>query len=145
LSFFFKDKRKIKQERNLYVFLRPSIIKPRFEGSPDEYTQLKLDYAKYQVMKNDSYVQDRDPVQRWFFKPAHQTIKERCMVAANGGLKPIDKFIYGQNRPRTVNMKEDPFFRVSESIEQVRAKREAIKAKELERELKAQQEQQTKS
>ena len=135
LSFFFKDKKKVKQERNLYVFLRPSIIKPRFEGAPDEYTQLKLDYAKYQVMTHNTYAQDRDPIQRWFFKPTHQTIKNNVMDSARGVLKPIDKFTYGQNRPTTVNMKEDPYFRVSESIEQVRARREAVKAKEHAREV----------
>lgn len=120
LGNFFKSKRKDKQETNIYVFIRPSIIKPKFEGNPDEYTQLKLDYAKYQLMKNDSYVDDKDPIQRWFFKPSHQTIKQKVDDYSKGILRPIDNFTYGKSRPVTVNLQEDPFFSVSEAINQAK-------------------------
>lgn len=106
------------------MFIRPSIIKPRFEGAPDEYTQLKLDYAKYQIMKNDTYIQDRDPIQRWFFKPTNQTIKQRLSDAARGILRPVDDYTYGRGQPKSVNMQEDPYYRVSEALEQARSKRE---------------------
>lgn len=121
---FFKSKRKEKTEQNLYVFIRPSVIKPRFEGAPDEYTQLKLDYAKYQIMKNDTYVQDRDPIQRWFFKPSNQTVQQKINDSARGILRPIDKYTYGRDRPKTVDIQNDPYFKVSESIEKARAVRE---------------------
>ena len=126
----FKSKRKEKNEQNLYIFIRPSIIKPRFEGAPDEYTQLKLDYAKYQIMKNDQYVADRDPIQRWFFKPTNQTIKQRIGDASRGILRPVDNYTYGRNRPKTVNIQEDPYFTVSESIAKTKEKREAVKRKQ---------------
>jgi len=57
----FKDKTKTQEAQNLYVFIRPSIIKPKFEGGSDEYSQLKLDYAKYQIMKNDAFAHEKDP------------------------------------------------------------------------------------
>ena len=123
ISSLFKNKTKGKSESNLYAFIRPSLIKPRFEGTPDEYTQLKLDYAKYQVMKNDTYTQDKDPIQRWFFKPSNQTIKNRIADAANGVLRPIDNYTYGRARPRSVNIAEDPYFKVSESIERAKERR----------------------
>lgn len=121
----FKSKNKDKTETNLYVFIRPSIIKPKFEGNPDEYTQLKLDYAKYQLMKNDTYVEDKDPIQRWFFKPSNQTVKQKVGDYAKGILRPIDNFTYGKSRPVTVNLKQDPFFSVTETIAEAKnAKRQ---------------------
>ncbi len=119
----FKNRIKNKTESNLYAFIRPSLIKPRFEGTPDEYTQLKLDYAKYQVIKNDGYTQDKDPIQRWFFKPTNQTIKNRIADTATGVLRPIDNYTYGRARPRSVNIAEDPYFKVSESIARAKDRR----------------------
>lgn len=111
----FKYKNKSKTESNLYVFMRPSIIKPRFQGAPDEYTQLKLDYAKYQLIKNDLYVHDPDPIQRWFFKPSNHSIKEKLDDASHGVMRPVDNFTYGKNRPRAVTLNEDPFYTGSEA------------------------------
>lgn len=116
-SLFFKTKEKTKTESNLYVFIRPSIIKPRFEGAPDEYTQLKLDYAKYQVMRGDMYVRDTDPIQRWFFKPENRSIKQTLSDASRGILRPIDNYTYGRNRPKSVDIKQDPYFKSSEMLE----------------------------
>lgn len=121
LGNLFKSKTKSKAEGNLYVFLRPSIIKPRFEGEPDEYTQLKLDYAKLQMMRNDTYTRDSDPIQRWFFKPTNQSIKSKVSETKRGIFRPIDDFTYGQQRPTMVRIAEDPFYKVSEAIEQTRA------------------------
>jgi general secretion pathway protein D len=118
----FKSKGKIKTESNLYVFIRPSIIKPKFDGIPDEYTQLKLDYAKYQMFKNDTYVKDKDPIQRWFFRPTHGTVHQRLADAGKFKFPQIDNFTYGKQQPRSVNIKEDPYFKVSESIKHARAK-----------------------
>lgn len=112
----FKAKEKLKTESNLYVFIRPSIIKPQFENAPDEYTQLKLDYAKLNLMRNDLYVQDKDPIQRWFFKPSDQTVRQRISEAKSGIFKPIDDFAYGRRHPRSVNIRKDPYFKVSESL-----------------------------
>ncbi|MBS1988374.1 hypothetical protein JST56_05250 [Candidatus Dependentiae bacterium] len=128
LGNFFKSKTKSKAEGNLYVFLRPSIIKPRFEGEPDEYTQLKLDYAKLQMMRNDTYTRDSDPIQRWFFKPTNQSIKSKVSETKRGIFRPIDDFTYGQQRPTMVRIAEDPFYKVSEAIEQTRA---AVASKKL--------------
>jgi len=127
LGNLFKDKTKTKVESNLYIFIRPSIIKPNFEGQPDEYTQLKLDYAKLQVMRGDTYVPDGDPIQRWFFSPTHQSIKERVTDAGKGILRPVDKYIFGYDRPKSVKVKDDPYFKVSEALEKSRLEREARK------------------
>lgn len=127
---FFKNKSKRKQESNLYIFLRPSIIKPSFEGEPDEYTQLKLDYSKLQMMRNDTYSRDNDPIQRWFFKPSKQSIKSKISETKRGIFRPIDDFTYGKDRPPLVRIAEDPFYKVSESIEKERTALAARKLKQ---------------
>jgi hypothetical protein len=127
LGNLFKSKTKKKAESNLYIFIRPSIIKPRFEGQPDEYTQLKLDYAKLQVMRNDTYIPDGDPIQRWFFSPTHQSVKERVTDAGKGILRPVDKYIFGYDRPKSVKIKDDPYFKVTEALEKSRLQREGRK------------------
>lgn len=120
LGSLFKSKSKIKTQSNLFVFIRPSIIKPRFEGIPDEYTKLKLDYAKYQMFKMDTYVKDKDPVQRWFFKPDSYTVKQKLADAKSGRFRPVDNFTYGKRQPKSVNIKHDPYFKVTEAIKKTR-------------------------
>lgn len=113
----FRSTAKSKAETNLYVFIRPSVIKPNFEGAPDEYTQLKLDYAKYQMMKNDTYAKEHDPIQRWFFKPTNYSIQEKLSDARSGIFRPIDDFTYGKRQPKTVDIKNDPYFASKETLE----------------------------
>ena len=117
LGNLFKSKTAKREKSNIYVFLRPSIIKPQFEGVPDEYTQLKLDYAKFQTLNVDSYAKERDPIQRWFFKPTHQTSKQKVDDAQKGIFRPIDNYTYGYNQPKSVEISRDPYFRVSEGVE----------------------------
>ena len=103
------------------------MIKPNFDGAPDEYTQLKLDYAKYQMIKNDNYSKEQDPVQRWFFKPTNHSIKDTLADARNGVFRPIDNFTYGRSQPKTVDIRHDPYFRASATIE--KNKKRAMKSR----------------
>ncbi|MFC1894442.1 secretin N-terminal domain-containing protein, partial [Candidatus Dependentiae bacterium] len=119
----FRSKSKIKERSNLYIFIRPSIIKPQFEGVPDEYTQLKLDYAKYQILNVDTYSKEKDPIQRWFFKPSKQSIRQKLSDARKGVFRPIDKYTYGFKQPKSVNIKCDPYFRVEEAVKKEIKKR----------------------
>ncbi len=120
LGNLFKSKSKEKEKKNLYIFIRPSIIKPRFDEVPDNYTLLKLDYSKYQLLNVDSYVSDKDPIQRWFFKPRHQSAKQKISDASKGVFRPIDNYTYGLNQPNSVNIGHDPYFRASETLRDVK-------------------------
>lgn len=132
----FRSKEVSRQDQNVYVFIRPSIIQPRFEGAPDEYTQLKLDYAKYQSTKNDTYAKEKDPIQRWFFKPMNQTTRHTIADARRGIYRPIDDFTYGRARPRSVNVQLDPYYKVSTGLQQEQEKQ---KQQSLQRARKKQQ------
>lgn len=133
IGLLFRNKIKTKTENNLYIFIRPSIIRPRFEGNPDEYTQLKLDYAKYQIMKNDTYSTEKDPIQRWFFKPTNLSIKQKVEDYKQGVLRPVDEFAYGMHQPKSVNIQEDPYFKGSEDVERFKRRREERKKRDAER------------
>lgn len=128
LGNLFRQTRKAKTESNIYIFIRPSIIKPNFEGAPDEYTQLKLDYSKYQMMKNDTYAKENDPIQRWFFKPENHSIKQKLADSRNGIFRPIDDFTYGKRQPKTVDIKNDPYFASKETVEKNK-QRKALKSR----------------
>lgn len=128
LGNLFRKSNKTKTESNLYIFIRPSVIKPNFDGAPDEYTQLKLDYSKFQMMKNDNYAQENDPIQRWFFKPEHHSVKERLTDARNGVFRPIDDFTYGKRQPKTVDIKNDPYFASKETVARNKQRR-ALKSR----------------
>jgi len=131
LGNLFRSKSKRKERSNLYVFIRPSIIKPRFEGVPDEYTQLKLDYAKYQILNVDTYAKEKDPIQRWFFKPSKQTVKQKLVDAREGVFRPIDNYTYGFKQPKSVDIRRDPYFRVQEAVEKEKKKEKGKKEKSI--------------
>jgi len=111
LGTLFKDRSKTQLKKSLYVFIRPSIIKPNFGGIPDDYTQLKLDYAKYQIMKHDDFASTKDPIQRWYFKPNDQTIKQKLTDVLEGRMRPLDDFIERKTMPTQVQISQDPYFK----------------------------------
>ncbi|MBU1007929.1 hypothetical protein KKA53_02530 [Candidatus Dependentiae bacterium] len=136
LGNLFRSKTKSIDKTNLYVFVRPSIIKPKFEGGPDEYTQLKLDYAKYQIMNVEEIRKTRDPIQRWFFKPEKQSIKQKLADLRKGMFRPIDEYSEAKTQPKSVRIERDPYFRAEELIEaEIRQKKlsEDIKKERLQR------------
>lgn len=108
----FKSRSKEINKTNLYIFIRPSIIKPRSEDTPDEYTQMKLNYAKYNILKFDTYLKDKDPIQRWYFKPSKQTVKQKTEDAKKGIFRPIDNYATGMRQPKSVDIKNDKYFTV---------------------------------
>jgi general secretion pathway protein D len=118
---FFKSKSLTIEKKNLYVFIRPSVIKPRFEGNPDEYTQLKLDYAKHQILKVENQRFERDPVQHWYFKPKGKSIHQTIEDLAQNKHAPVDNFIQGKQVPRSVRIEADPYYRTSENIKEALA------------------------
>ena len=102
LGNFFKSKSLLKEKKNLYIFIRPSIIKPRFEGNPDEYTQLKLDYSKYQILKVEKDRFENDPIQRWFFRPQGKSIRQTIEDLDKNKFSSIDDFVQRKQAPRAV-------------------------------------------
>lgn len=116
LGSLFKSKKKISIKKNLYIFIRPSIVKPEFSGLPDDYTQFKVDYAKHQVFNFQSYGKGIDPIQHFFFKPRKTSISESLEEQKANRFSWIDNFTERRFQPPAVNISEDPYFQQSAKI-----------------------------
>ena len=126
LGNLFKHKTKGAVKTNLYIFLRPSLIMPKFGGGADEYTQLKLDYAKYQIFNAETLRKTKDPIERWFFRPDKGSVDQKLKDLRKGVFRPIDSYAEGKTQPRMVQIERDPYYRATEEIDKLK-KREAEK------------------
>jgi hypothetical protein len=106
----FRDTSRTNTKTNLYIFIRPTIIKAHFDLGPDSYTQLKLDYAKYQILGHDACINTKDPVQRYFFAPSTYGIKNKLRDYAENRMPIIDGFAEQQRTPAEVAIDRDPYF-----------------------------------
>jgi general secretion pathway protein D len=103
----FRSKVKTSNKKNLYIFIRPSLIKPEFTGNPDPYTEFKIDYAKNQIFNFQSYGKSSDPVQHFFFKPRKSTISSALDDVKSNRFSWIDNFTERRNQPPASMYKEN--------------------------------------
>jgi general secretion pathway protein D len=113
----FRDRSKGYVKKNLYVFIRPTVLKPHFGLGADEYTQLKLDYAKYQILGHDDYATNKDPIQRYFFSPRRYGVKNKLRDLAENRMPIIDRFAERRFIPNEVQIGKDPYFRSNQTHE----------------------------
>jgi general secretion pathway protein D len=114
LGNLFKDTSRNSVKNNLYIFIRPTVIKPHVGLGADPYTQLKLDYAKYQVFNSDHITLNKDPIQRHFFSSARYSQKQKIKDLKTGRMPIIDDFAERRRMPNEVEMSRDPFFKCIE-------------------------------
>ncbi|MGE0009651.1 MAG: secretin N-terminal domain-containing protein [Candidatus Babeliales bacterium] len=69
LGWFFKSKRKQKVKNHLMVLISPTIVKPYVEGGMDVFTAGKMSDARDSITEDLAFINKRDPITRWFFKP----------------------------------------------------------------------------
>ncbi len=135
LGNLFKYKSKKSTKQNLYIFIRPAIVKPEFTGMPDDYTQFKVDYAKRQIFNFQSYSKGADPVEHFFFKPRKSSITDTLDQSKNNRFSWIDNFTERKYQPSTVNSSNDPDIQQSEDLQQKKGKK-AKKKKLIDRKNK---------
>lgn len=119
---FFRSRTQMLEPSNLTIFIRPTLIKPAFEGGCDDYTQLKLDYSKNQIGRQTEFVSSTDPVQRWFFNTTQKSVD----------FKQIDEFTDGKYIPSSVMMSIDPYYQAetSRSVQRLERHRKRLLEKE---------------
>lgn len=139
----FKGRQKSIAVSNLYIFLRPTIIKPTFEEGLGDYTQLKLDFIKGSLLPGEGLLFSKDPIQRWFFGDQNQrpkyTLASLGKELENPHFGPIDEFAEAKQMPRSSKLNEDPFFSPSSSKELLVRKKVKKDLEEKETEKKVQQ------
>lgn len=110
----FKTNLKSSEKSQIYVFIRASAIKQQLFSEPDDYTALKLQYAKYQIDNINNYARSGDPVERYFFKPRKSTIKETVDDYKNNRFSLIDDFIEAKTDPISASMSTDSYYTSSQ-------------------------------
>lgn len=107
---FFKSATKQSDKTQTMFFIRASTMKQELQPEIDDYTALKVKYAKYQLGNIDNYAETKDPFVRFFFKPRKSTIKQTVSDYQQGRFKYIDDFIERKTMPQSANIKNDPSF-----------------------------------
>jgi len=107
-----KSREKSDGEESLFIFIRPSLIKPRSQVEPDDYTQFKLDYAKLNIKRTDDFAKDKDPINKVFFKPPNMTVAQAETYSLSENYPPIDDFAQRKKLPLITDIKRDPYYRV---------------------------------
>ncbi len=114
LGNLFRSRIKLNEKKDLYIFIRPSIIKPRFEGKPDDYTQLKLDYANLSINRAVRGTSTKDPIQHWFFDGTSRP--ESTLVArATDPIEQVRSYTEAKQQPKSVNIIQDPYYKTKTS------------------------------
>ncbi|MCK4265023.1 hypothetical protein KAW80_01545 [Candidatus Babeliales bacterium] len=126
----FKGRVKTVTKSDLYVFIRPTIIKPKFEGRPGEYTRLKLDYSKLLLRRHENEMMTKDPIQRWFFNDKQGAIKD--------DIDHVDAYVSGQKIPTSVHVPIDPYYKTetSRTISRYKEKKDTIKTQSQKKEVR---------
>lgn len=110
IGLLFKNSKKQSNKTQLYMFLRVSVIKQQLHAEPDDYTALKVKYAKYQVDNINSYAKSQDPIEQFFFKPRKSTIQQTMQDYKNDRFSYIDEFVERKETPISANMLADPYY-----------------------------------
>lgn len=126
LGNLFKGRNRTTSIKNLYIFIRPTIVKPQFEGRPDSYSQLKLDYANANLANAVDF-SPHDPIQRWFFGDRKN--------APSLEQSQVNRFVSGRDQPQEVSIIEDEHYK-SGSSRIIQARKIATKKRRSQLELR---------
>ena len=101
LGWFFKRKQVSVLKNYIFIFISPTIIKPRTTPGVNLYTRMKLHKAKDTMERIGSYQKIKDPIDSWFFD-----------IKSSNYSKKITDFASAKFQPTTVDIKNDPYYRV---------------------------------
>ncbi len=102
LGWFFKNKSRTINKTYIFVFMAPTIIKPRQQPGMQMYTKMKLHQATTDVEDAVDTRRSRDPIQNWFFNPDGENYSHKVIDFANARFQPT-----------TVDIKNDPYYRTA--------------------------------
>ncbi len=100
LGWFFKDQKRIITKEYLFIFLCPTIVKPRQTPGMNLYTKMKLHEATDSIEDGITTKRTPDPVHNWFFNPDKENYSHKVIDFANA-----------RYQPTTVDIQNDPFYR----------------------------------
>jgi len=100
LGWFFKNKSKTIDKQFIFIFMAPTIIKPRQSPGMNLYTKMKLHQATNDIEDSIETRRTTDPIHNWFFNPDKESYSHKIIDFANARYQPIN-----------VDIKNDPYYR----------------------------------
>jgi general secretion pathway protein D len=113
LGWFFKHQERRVTKQYIFVFMAPTIIKPRQTPGMQLYTKMKLHQATENIEEAIQTKTTLDPIHNWFFNPKVSPGNK----PENYSHKVID-FANARYQPTTVDIKHDPYYRALSSKEE---------------------------
>jgi len=107
LGWFFKNQRRSLEKQYIFIFMSPTIIKPRQAPGMKLYTKMKLHQATEDIEEAIQTKRTVDPIHNWFFNPEKENYSHKVIDFANA-----------RYQPTTVDIKNDPYYRAQSSGEE---------------------------
>ncbi len=100
IGWFFKNQNRTILKQYIFVFLAPTIVKPRETPGMNLYTKMKLHEATASVEDAVETKRTIDPVHNWYFNAEKENYSHKVIDFANA-----------RYQPTTVDIKNDSFYR----------------------------------
>jgi len=100
IGWMFKNQSRVLTKQYIFIFMRPTIVKPREIPGIELYTKMKLHDATDFIEDNIETKNSKDPIHNWFFNPEKENYSHKVIDFANA-----------RYQPTTVDIKADPFYR----------------------------------
>lgn len=102
LGWFFKNQTRTVDRTYIFIFMAPTIIKPRSAPGVELYSKMKLHNATNYIEEGIKTAKTNDPVFNWFFDPKSENYSHKVVDFANA-----------RYQPTSVDIKHDPYYRVN--------------------------------
>lgn len=100
LGWFFKYKKTTLTKNYIFMFMSPTIVKPRSTPGTNLYTRMKLHNAKKTIENTEYGSSLKDPIDSWFFDSR-----------GAGYANKVTDFASAKYQPTTVDIRNDPYYR----------------------------------
>ena len=106
-GWFFKNHQITKQQNYQFIFIAPTIIKPRSAPGVELYTKMKLHAATKNIDDSVGAKKTADPVMNWFFDTTRQNYSDKIIDYASARYQPVG-----------VDVKNDAYYRSNSTDEE---------------------------
>ncbi|MFH1831920.1 MAG: secretin N-terminal domain-containing protein [bacterium] len=109
LGWLFKKQRRDISKTYVFVFMAPTIIKPRQLPGMELYTKMKMHQVTEGIENGVETRKTRDPIFNWFFDAESENYSHKVVDFANA-----------RYQPTTVDMQNDPYYRSQTKREELK-------------------------
>lgn len=102
LGWLAKHKSRSTTKSYIFLFVCPTIVKPRQSPGSNLYTKMKLHSATKDIEKSLETAIVKDPIHNWFFNPDQENYSHKVVDFSNA-----------RYQPTTVDIRYDPYYRSS--------------------------------